>query len=182
MTDETKRQLSRFADYRLAGIGLWATTGQDILQDATLAILTGLQAGRYGRHPRKTDLADELAFGGYVKGVINSLIDTLASRREHCHVHQPLDGLNGKTNQEQQTGQATPASPDDDVVFIDLRNELFSRLKSRCPNHLRRPLEGWERVCGWAEVIPIRGFHRRHRAELRVLAKQVSDELGITLD
>jgi hypothetical protein len=117
-----------------------------------------------------------------MKGVINSLIETLASRREHCHLHQPLDGLNGETNQEQEPGLAMSVTPDDDVVFIDLRNEFFSRLKSRCPDHLRRPLEGWELVCGWSEEIPVRGFHRRHRAELRVLAKQVSNELGISLE
>lgn len=181
LNDEAYRQLREHAEHRLAQNRLWHTTGRDLVQDAIVAVLSGLENGRSGRHPRDEALTDESAFLRYLKGVLNSLVEAETRRREHHYAHKPLDGFENGFVDEKAIEVAAPATVDGDISFLDLVSEFFRRMRIRCPTHLQRPLEGWHEVCGWSEEIPVRGFHRRHRAELKAVARQVSNELGFSL-
>jgi DNA-directed RNA polymerase specialized sigma24 family protein len=150
-----RQRLMRFADRRLAKFGVPNCTGQDLLQDAILALLLGLQPGPRGRHPRAEDLADGCAFASYLRGVLHSLAEAEARRREHRHLHVPLGPISGDSDCGQHPLRAPAvADPRAEASFSDLRDALFGRLKKRCPERLQRILDRWEEVAGWMPYCP----------------------------
>jgi hypothetical protein len=178
MSEETKKQLSNFAAMLLAKWHLSGSSGSDLLHDAIRAVLAGLRPGRYGRHPQWKDLANDAAFSFYLRGVIASLVEAKTRRREHQHCHLSIQESYGNNDAEHVMTIAA-ASPEEDVAFRDLRSELFARLATRCPARLQPMLRKWEQVSAWSSKIPVEGFQRRDRVELRRLAKEICSELGV---
>jgi hypothetical protein len=178
MTDGTKNQLSSFAASLLARSHISTFTGRDLLHDAFQAVLVGHHPGRYGRHPRRKDLANEAAFSHYLRGVIRSLVEGKTRRREHQHSHVPLQ-QGGAEDPGEHEVPMTLASPEDDLAFRDLKSEIFARLAARCPPRLQPMLQKWEQISAWSSKIPVEGYQRRDRLELRKLAKEVCAELGV---
>ena len=180
MDDQIKRQLREFADSHLAQRGLWGTTGRDLVQDALLAILSGFQPGPHGRHPRAEDLADGPVFANYMRGVLWSLIEAEARKRKLRPPHEPLLAENREGQECEPWLDLKTASPADEALFVDLKNEFFRRLRAHCPDYLMPLVARWEAVFP-DDRIPLNGAHRRHRAKLLNLARTALKEMGIAL-
>lgn len=162
--------LSNFASFRLSRIGLPAADGQDLVQDALLAVLKGVLNRSEGRHPRPVDLAGMPAFIHYLKGVIISLVD---AQRRHRRTSCVSDSF-----EEQPAKRARLAGAHtQQVELVDFTNELFSRMLDRAPGHLRDLVRAWKDDWEHADTIPILGRHRRRRREVRLLARQVLKEI-----
>lgn len=172
------RQLQRYAAGRLLQLGLNSEAAADSVHDAVLAVLIGLDGGRNGRHARPHDLQDLPSFCAFLKRTIKSIV-TSAGRHHRCVPIIPIDdgGDEGKI----QLGFATSQRPDEDVEFLDLRDELFRRLRKRCPTQARRMAKAWQREFMWSDAIPLRGAHRQYRAQLREVARQILAEIEPTL-
>lgn len=169
-------RLKNHARYRLERVNLPTNRAEDLVQDAFLAILTGLGTKRVGRHPCDSDLASNAAFSLYVRGVINSLVEAVRRRREHAASHDPF------TPNWCGDDEAVRQLPSTDNVLsdINLREELrefFKKLRSAAPNHLQPLIEEWEPHCLSTDRIPIPTGCRRHRLELRLLSKRLLNKL-----
>ena len=83
-------QLRVYAAYRLVRQGLNSEASSDVVNDAVRAVLTGLEGGRDGRHPRWVDLQDMSSFVDYLQKAIKSITVSL-SRHEKCLTFVQLD-------------------------------------------------------------------------------------------
>src|SRR5208282_6545428 len=75
-------ELTKFAQFRLLGLGRAADGGQDLAQAALLAVVEGLETDKHGRHPRPEAVADKQSFIIYLKGVIKSLLHNQTKTHE----------------------------------------------------------------------------------------------------
>jgi hypothetical protein len=173
LTREDLRNLERFAEIRLAKVGLPVSASEDLVQRAVFRVIKGA-TGRAGRHPKPSDLCNHGAFLSYLRGVINSQADTQRELVENRFIHETwADGAAcGSSNEIQAAG-----SVDQDVAFRDIVDHLYHRLRSRAPTRLRRILKAWKNQQFDTDNIPLQGCHRRLRAELRALAVEVMNEL-----
>jgi hypothetical protein len=181
MCDVHYGQLERFADHRLASLNLHSAAGADLFHEAVQSVLTGLHQGPEGRHPRSKDLADLATFVEYFRNAIKSVVKGVA-RRENRHAWVQLDAcVPGSPNSSEdvvpELQVPAPVGPDQDAAIADLGAELFRRLRTRAPEHLRPLIEAWETDFVWADAIPLSGAHRQYRAELRRLARQILTEI-----
>jgi hypothetical protein len=168
--------LAKFASFRLAKVGLIRLAGEDVVQDALLAVLRGAGAHSKGRHPRPVDVANSANFIHYLKGVIGSLVEAERRSRKHQCVHEPLEeGF--RAGEHFTVKDESPGSPLTDLEFCDLRHQLFHRLEEGVPQRLRGLVLVWREQWEYCDRIPLLGRHRRCRAELRQLAAQVLKEL-----
>lgn len=172
-----KQQLEGFAERSLRKFGLTEAIARDLVQEAVLAVIVGLQEGRSaGRHPREEDLADSQSFVTYLRGVVHSLAEAQVRRREHRYVHVPIDSF--PVDCEQITPFSAPSdTPGQELIFRDFSKEFFSRLYARCPDRLKDMVHRWKAEAESALTIPLNGHHRRHRIELRSIARKVLSEL-----
>lgn len=177
LTDETQQEIKTLADDRLARLGIWNVTGDDLLHDALLAILSGTQLGD-GRHPRLQDVHDTAAFTSYLKGIVNAFIMTQVVKCRQMLEYASFDDLDG-----QMETLCTPMleRPDVSLGFTELQAALFCRLKARCDEELFSVLQQWEQSCGWLDEIPDRHMSWHQRIKLRALAQAVCHELGYSL-
>jgi len=167
--------LARFAGFRLAKVGLSPLAGEDVAQDALLAVLRGAQSSSTGRHPRPVDLADSSAFIGYLKNVIGSLVEAERRRLMHKWMHEPIEeGAGGMV--ELQVGVA--GVPPGDLEFRDLAEQLFLQVARQAPARLRELVLAWAAHWQNCDTIPLLGRHRRCRQELRKLAARVLEQLN----
>jgi hypothetical protein len=167
--------LVNFAHFRLAKVGLNSLAGEDVVQEAMLAVLRGSESPSEGRHPRLIDVNDSHRFTDYLKGVIGSLVEA-ERRRGHQHWVQLFDHASA--------ADGLPEMPDgirgslqSEVELSDLRQELFRAVNERAPNRLKHVVRAWAEQGEQCDYIPLLGRHRRYRSELRRLAAQVLKEL-----
>jgi hypothetical protein len=174
LTPKELSTLAGFASFRLARVALNPADGEDLLQDALLAVLRGLESSSEGRHPRKVDLASISTFMNYLRGIIASLVEAERRRFEHDCVREEFDG-----NLPASEPLALHAGLwlESDLEFRDLRNELFGRLTERAPEGLLELVQAWQERWDDGDGIPLLGRHRRHRGALRKLAAEVWTEL-----
>ena len=171
-------QLVAYAASRLSRVGL-NSQAADLVHDAIVAVLVGLNDKQEGRHPRCEDLQDMPAFLAYLKQVIKSLA-TNVGRHQRCLSFTCLDPIKATTESSDQPSYPEPkalAQSDYNTELRDLQGELFAQLRRRAPARLRRMINGWKRDFVWTDTIQLRGGHRQYRAELRALARQILCEI-----
>jgi hypothetical protein len=167
--------LASFASFRLTRVRLDPSAGEDLAQDALLAVLRGLESLSAGRHPRPIDLEDDSKFLDYLKGVIGSLVEAERRRWAHPFDHEPFDEhSHGDDPFPGRLGEG----PQSELEFQDLRHAFFERLAQRTPDRLREMVLAWEKQGEDSDTIPLLGRHRRARKELRKLAVLVLKELS----
>jgi hypothetical protein len=167
--------LSNFARFRLAKVGLNPVGGEDVVQDAILAVLRGSESSSEGRHPRMIDVVDYPRFTDYLKGVIGSLVE--AERRcRHQHWVQLFDD-DSADDADANLNAGINGSLQSDVELHDLRQQLFRTVGERAPDRLKPIVSAWSAQGEQCEYIPLMGQHRRCRTELRELAAQVLIQL-----
>ena len=161
--------LTEFAESRLVTFGFPPSHGQDISQQALVAVLNGLETDQGGRIPRPVDLQHKVAFLNYLRGVISSLVWNMTRRAEFRAHPQWIDAL-GLT---QDSGGANPAN---EACIKDLEEQLFQRLQDRAPARLQSDISAWKRVFPYADRVPAR--QRKNAYEIRILAREILQELG----
>jgi hypothetical protein len=170
-----------FAEHRLARVGLDPNLGADIVQDALCAVLRGLNSAKVGRHPRPSDLEDKAAFVNYLRGVINSLVAVERRKDVHKFNHCQLDGQEPRLSDDGRYPRKEiegPVCVENDVDWRDLQNVFFSELRKRACPRLEAIISDWETVWRWSNRIPVPIPKRRLRKDIRLLARDVLDEIG----
>jgi hypothetical protein len=165
--------LACFTRFRLGRVGLNPEDGEDIVQDALLAVLRGRKSSATGRHPRRADLADSGAFIAYLHSVIGSLVEAERRCPEHRFVFASLEALLPLDTQ-----HALFSTFDSSLELADLKNEFFRCLHRQAPSRLRDLVAAWNQHWQDCERIPLLGRHRRCRVELRKLAAQALRKLS----
>ena len=173
IASENLMPLRYYAAYRLQRVGLSGQGAEDLVHDAIAAILNGIRHKKRGRHPLEQDLKSAETFTRYLRGVVNSLVEAERRRREHSHIHV---GMNEDFREDDcflGTQLVAEVGPENDPAWRDFLDELFSRLRGRAPKHLLSMITGWQKESLWAVKIPLGPNCRRHRAELRKLAREI---------
>ncbi|MDR3565932.1 MAG: hypothetical protein P4N59_31470 [Negativicutes bacterium] len=171
-------QLLAYAARRSSHLGLNVQPA-DLVHDAVLAVLAGLNDQQEGRHPRCEDLRDMPAFMNYLKQVIKSVATHMGRHQRHLHFTclHPIKVTTDGSGQPSLPELEAPPQSDHNAELRDLRGELFAQLRRRAPARLRRMIKVWKKDFFWTDTIPLRGAHRQYRAELRVLARQILCEI-----
>lgn len=170
LTQQEWTALAVFARCRLLRIGLNPSQAEDMVQDAVLAILKGARSASEGRHPRDADLAGRGTFLDYLRGVIASLVES--ARRNGWGGHF--------TDDFEEITRGTQSLPDEEVMrleFRDLHRQFFTNLGGQSPPRLCGLIDAWREQGEDCDQIPLLGRHRRCRAELRKLARNVLKRL-----
>jgi len=175
LTQEDFGDLASFAGHQLRAVHLPDSLGEDLVQQAMVAVAVGARDRSQGRHPRPVDVAQHPQFLNYLRGIISSLVESHRSRLENHYPHSTWEewmpddaaGEEGKAN----------TKVDEEVAFHDLSDLFLRRLALRTPARLRQLLSAWEEQQFSSDNIPVVGRHRRLRAELRALAADVMREL-----
>lgn len=168
--------LRKHAAYRLERVGLDFQIAEDLVQDAMVAVLMGTDRRNKGRHPVRRDLLTKATFMLYLQRVLNSLVEAKFRGREPA-------GLHTQMFTEDETGDchciqiSAPPSLAGDAARQDFFREFFRMLRLRAPKHLGPLVNAWEAEYPTAQRIPLANGWRRHRSELREVARQVLREL-----
>jgi hypothetical protein len=170
LTQQEWATLAGFARGRLLRVGLNPFQAEDMVQDAVLAVLKGVESSSEGRHPRGSDLANRHTFTDYLRAVVASLVESERRKGWNSCAWEKLDETIAH-------GHAIPGQEIAGLVFRDLHWKFFSILARRTPHRLQELVEAWKEQGEDCEKIPVLGRHRRCRAELRTLAAQVLKSL-----
>ncbi len=175
LTDSDLTDLRYFTQRRLLRSGLAADLARDVVQTALQSVLQGLESTDQGRRPRPEETETKEAFANYLRGVVNSKVETLSRCREfrvrHVSASESAVG-------EVDSGVVLTApeiSPGERVGWDDYRTAVFSRLRERAPQRLHRDIAKWEPVFLSSKSIPARG---RNYVEIKQLAQEIVSELG----
>ena len=147
ITEEDRTALLQFAECRLVELGIQSSYGEDLTQTAFEAVVVGMQTEDGGRRPRIQDVADKATFINYMRGVISSLLYALTQKREF----RASRDLSIEYSMMPLVGNECPAH---DAEILDLRSELFSRMRARAPRRLLRTIDAWEPVFMHSDRIP----------------------------
>ena len=175
LTGDDLDQLRAFAEHRLQRLGLPAATGHDLVSKALNSVIKGLTTGQEGRRPRPDDVVDKEVFLNFLRGAVCSTVEAFSRKREHRHQHQPIEPWDGSNGQSPREIEA-PSCPDRDMEFIDLKRELFGRLRKRAPARLQHIIDLWEEIFFWADRIPCAG-NPKHAYQVRLLARRILQEI-----
>jgi hypothetical protein len=110
-----------------------------------------------------------------LKGVIVSLLD--AKRRSRKRFHLAVN-FQAEPSLCADHPFAVCWVPQREWELLELTRQLFGELLQRAPDGLREPIIAWSEEWERCNAIPLLGRHRRHRAELRNLAREVMRHLG----
>jgi hypothetical protein len=69
---------------------------------------------------------------------------------------------------------------EENLDMVDLKNELFARLRAIAPSRLLPSIDEWEKTFFWASKIPFKKS-RDFRKQVRRLAMQVLKEIAADL-
>ena len=138
ITREDLRQLTAFADCRFGSVPQRQFSADDAVQKALLSILLGTSKTGSGRRPNPEHLETKSAFLHYVRSVINSVVEAFGRHRELTYMHDSIH--EAEDSEEQPTAIVLTSAPlaDADAGMVDLKRELFQRLRSTAPRELRR--------------------------------------------
>ena len=157
------------------------SSAQDIVPKALLSIILGTEPHDKSRLPRRASLKRKDAFLHYVRSAVNSIIDAAKRSRELLFIHETIHREKDSESQERRIVLTALPSLDGDPVMVDLKAELFARLRQLAPARLLPTIAEWEKTFDWASQVPIPGT-RRHQAEVRKLAmrvlRKIADDLG----
>lgn len=152
-------------------------SAEDVVQKAHTAIMRGTERSNKGRRPQGQNLETKESCLHFARSAINSVIEALYRKRELLFVHETVHA-SGDDCEEHRTVMLTAAlSPDVDVALVDLKRELFTRLRKIAPKRLAPLIHEWEDGFLWESKLP-RHMNRHHREQLQKLANKVLREIA----
>ncbi len=146
------------------------------MQKALLAILLGTTKAALGRCPKAEQVRTKAAFLHYVRSAINSVIEGLGRNRELLYVHESIHEAEDSEERHTVLVLTSTAEADADDCMVDLKRELFTRLRKKASRELLPVIEEWERTFFWASHVPCRR-KRDNVRQVRKLAMQILKEL-----
>jgi DNA-directed RNA polymerase specialized sigma24 family protein len=172
LTQTDLNKLAEFAERRMGGLPRTRVAAEDVVQKALLAIIRGTGKGGQGRRPPREAVRNKDAFLHYVRSAINSVVEATRRPQELRFIHETIDRQMDPESHERVIVPAALPSPDTDPAMVDLKQELFSRL---------REIAEWEKTFFWETQVPV-GKDRHHRDQVRLLAmrvlRQIARDLG----
>ena len=181
LTQTDLNKLAEFAERRMGGLPRARVAAEDVVQKALLAILRGTRKGGEGRRPPREAVRNKDAFLHYVRSAINSVVEAMRRPRELRFIHETIDRQMDPESHERVIVPAALPSPDTDPAMVDLKQELFSRLRKMAPARLLPTIAEWEKTFFWETQVPVRK-DRHHRDQVRLLAmrvlRQIARDLG----
>ena len=178
LTQEDWGQLNAFAERRLARLPRNNSTAEDMVQSALQAIMRGTSKKAGGRRPRLGQIQTKAGFLRYLGSAINSVIDATQRKRELFYIHEAIQPCS-HYSEENETPLVLIAKvePDVDASWVDLKKELFKRLRRQSPPHLLPTIDEWENVFFWSSQVPLRGAQGYPR-QVRALAMRVLKDIA----
>jgi DNA-directed RNA polymerase specialized sigma24 family protein len=181
LTQTDLNKLEDFAERRMGGLPRARVAAEDVVQKALLAIIRGTRKGGGGRRPPGEAVRNKDAFLHYVRSAINSVVEATRRPRELRFIHETIDRPMDPESHERVIVPAALPSPDTDPAMLDLKQELFSRLRKMASARLLPTIAEWEKTFFWATQVPVRK-DRHHRDQVRLLAmrvlRQIERDLG----
>lgn len=177
LTLEDIKSLGAFADHRLGSLPRSQLSAEDVVQKTLLAILLGTTHSQVGRRPKFRHLQTKATFLHYVRSAINSVIEAFGRSQELRHKHKPI-----QTETDWEESHASPVltstvEADADAQMVDLKRELFRRLRKNASRELLPVIDEWERTFFWAIHVPCRR-KREYVRRVRKLAMGILKELA----
>lgn len=181
LTTEDLRHLAEFAERRLGSLPRSRVSPEDPVQKALLSIIMGVAGNGLGRRPTSENVQSKAAFLHYVRSAINSVVEAMRRSRELLYFHESIHETQNREEGHTTIVLPSAAEADADVNMIDLKRELFKRLRKIAPRKLLPVIDEWERTFFWASHVPCRR-KRDHVRQVRFLAmrvlKELSEDLG----
>ena len=168
LTAAEQAYLTHFAKRRLAHFGLDFQLADDLYHQVIYAVLRGVE-DETGRKPNPQNLRSKKKFIEYLKGVVNSIVEgwwrtsRTQHKRDHCSFQLVEEFL--------VVPQKAP------IEFQDLQSQLFTRLRQQAHARLLPTINAWEQAPDG--LVPC-VTSRKHTAAVKVLARQIAQELGFT--
>ena len=179
LTNDDLQALARFAKRRLDWVPRSQLSAEDAVHKALHSIICGTWEFQEARRPREENLRTKGAFLHYVRSSINSVIDAAKRKRELWVIHETI---HREKEEEEHTTIILAAIPgaEENLDMVDLKNELFARLRAIAPSRLLPSIDEWEKTFFWASKIPFKKS-RDYRPQVRRLAMQVLKEIAADL-
>jgi hypothetical protein len=177
LTAEDLKQLAEFANRRLGSLPRSGFTAEDAVQKALFSIVLGTARADAGRQPKIEHLRTKSAFLHYLRSAINSVIEGLGRSREFLYFHQSIHEMQDPEERRTTAPLASPVEPDGDSAMVDLKTELFKRLRQNASRELLPVIDEWESTFFWASHVPCRR-KRDHVRRVRILAMRTLRELA----
>ncbi len=171
------KRLSDYAGRRMDWLPRAHFSAEDAVQKALHAIVRGTRKGGAGRRPRLENVQTKEAFLFYVQSAINSVVEAMKRKRELLFIHETIHRDKDAEEEQRIIVLTALANADEDVDMIDLKTELFARLRIIAPAKLLPTIAEWERTFFWATQVPFKK-KARYRLEVRKLAVRVLKEIA----
>jgi len=177
LTNTDLNNLTDFAERRMGRMPRTRISAEDVVQKALQGILRGTKKGESGRRPKKAELSSKEHFLHYIRSAINSVIEATQRKLELRFDHQSIHPTKSADEPQTQVVLQALSDPDQDVSLVDLKRELFLRLRKQAPAKLFSTINEWEKTFFWEKQVP-GGPIRRHRQLVRLLAMQVLKDMA----
>lgn len=177
LTGADLKSFEEFADRRMDWLPRARVSAEDIVQKALLSIIRGATPGAKGRLPQRVSVITKQAFMHYVRSVINSVIDATKRKRELLFIHETINWDKDSESQEPVIILRALTNPDGDPSLVDLKIELFARLRDNAPAQLEPTIAEWEKTFFWATHVPV-PQKRQHQDEVRRLAMRILQKIA----
>jgi hypothetical protein len=105
------------------------------------------------------------------------VIESLGRNRELLYTHESIHETPESDERHTTILLASAAAPDGDAAMVDLRTELFKRLRKIASRELLPVIDEWEKTFCWASHVPCRR-KRDHVRQVRMLTMRVLNELA----
>lgn len=123
------------------------------------------------------NLQTKESFLHYVRSATNSVIEAAKRKRELWVIHETLSAEQDAEDARQRpTIKALPAA-DEDTAMLDLKTELFVRLRQVAPRRLLPTINDWETTFLWDSILPYRK-KRVYRDQVRRLAIRILRQIA----
>jgi hypothetical protein len=139
--------------------------------------LLGTGKSGLGRQPNNEHVQSKSAFLHYLRSAINSVIDGMGRDRELLCFHESIHETKQSKECHTTIVLTADASSDADAGMIDLKLELFKRLRRDAHRKLLPVIDEWEKTFFWANHVPCRR-KREFVRQVRLLAIRILKELS----
>jgi hypothetical protein len=177
LTRDDLRALAEFAERRMDWLPSAPFSPEDMVHKALHSIIRGTKKGVEGRRPRLENLQSKEAFLHYVRSATNSVIEAAKRKRELWVIHETIHRQKDIESEQRLIVLTATPTADEDHGMVDLRNELFARLRKVAPHNLHATIDEWEKSFLWDTKVPFRR-KRTHRDQVRRLAVQILKEIA----
>ncbi len=177
LTADDLRHLAEFAERRLGSLPRSQFSAEDAVQKALLAILVGTTKTGSGRRPKALHVQTKAAFLHYVRSAINSVIEGLGRNRELLYIHESIHEKEDSEERRTTVVLTSTVQADSDALMVDLKRELFKRLRKDASRALLPVIAEWEKTFFWASHVPCRR-KRDYVRQVRMLAMRILRELA----